>query len=138
MLTRKLGLGDAQDSDGDGLPDAWELVHGTNWKVPDAQADPDLDGLSNLQEYLAGTDPQDPQSGLKLRAELITPNAVTLQFLAISNRTYSLLYKDSLAAPNWSRLADIPARNTNWVDSLADPIGSVSNRFYRITTPALP
>src|SRR5438105_242749 len=69
-------LGDDQDSDGDGLPDWWEMAHGTNWKVPDADADPDHDGFTNLQEFTAGTDPQDPQSRLKLDVSIVTPGAV--------------------------------------------------------------
>ncbi|MEI7850862.1 MAG: right-handed parallel beta-helix repeat-containing protein, partial [Kiritimatiellales bacterium] len=46
------------DSDGDGLPDTWENAHGLNPLVNDAALDPDLDGLTNLQEYTLGTNPQ--------------------------------------------------------------------------------
>jgi len=37
------------DSDGDGLPDAWEIANGLNPNDPvDALKDPDSDGLTNL------------------------------------------------------------------------------------------
>jgi hypothetical protein len=48
----------ALDSDGDGMPDAWEIANGLNPYDPtDANLDPDGDGLTNLQEYLLGTNP---------------------------------------------------------------------------------
>lgn len=51
------------DTDGDGMPDAWEERYGLNPRDPtDAGLDKDNDGFSNLQEYLAGTDPTDPNS----------------------------------------------------------------------------
>jgi hypothetical protein len=46
------------DSDGDGLPNAWEIQFGLNPNdQADAFQDPDGDGLTNLQEYLLGTSP---------------------------------------------------------------------------------
>ena len=49
---------DILDSDGDGMPDWWEQLHGLDPADPaDAHYDADGDGLSNLAEYLAGTNP---------------------------------------------------------------------------------
>jgi hypothetical protein len=46
------------DTDGDGMPDIWEDANGLNRLSPaDASQDLDQDGLTNLQEYLAGTNP---------------------------------------------------------------------------------
>lgn len=46
------------DTDGDGMPDAWERAYGLNPdSVADAALDPDGDSLSNLAEYHAGTNP---------------------------------------------------------------------------------
>lgn len=45
------------DTDGDGMPDAWEMANGLDRFVNDASADPDADGLANLQEYQNSTNP---------------------------------------------------------------------------------
>lgn len=51
------------DADGDGLPDSWELAHFGNLSQT-ATGDPDGDGVSNLQEFLDGTDPTNALSVL--------------------------------------------------------------------------
>ncbi|CAN5401038.1 pectate lyase [soil metagenome] len=43
----------AVDTDGDGMPDAWETVHGHNPNMADGAADRDGDGWTNLEDYLA-------------------------------------------------------------------------------------
>ncbi len=45
------------DDDQDGMSDSWESFYGLNTSVNDAAGDFDADGISNLQEYLDGTDP---------------------------------------------------------------------------------
>lgn len=46
------------DGDKDGMPDAYEVLHPClDPKVADANADPDKDGYTNIQEYQKGTDP---------------------------------------------------------------------------------
>jgi len=51
-----LQLASIVDTDGDGIPDWYEIEHGLNVTVNDASADADLDTLTNLQEYQLGTD----------------------------------------------------------------------------------
>ena len=52
----------AQDNDGDGLPDWWEAQNGLDLESDDADADPDGDQLTNVQEYGYGTNPQSADS----------------------------------------------------------------------------
>ena len=55
--------GSAEDTDGDGMPDAWEVTYGLNpYNPADAPGDPDSDGLSNSAEFLAGTIPTNPDT----------------------------------------------------------------------------
>ncbi len=45
------------DWDADGMPDDWEITHGLNPWINDADLDYDGDGLSNLEEYEYDLDP---------------------------------------------------------------------------------
>ncbi len=54
----KPGNGGGDDSDGDGMPDWWEEIYGTDPYTHDAYEDPDGDKLDNLYEYWNGTHPQ--------------------------------------------------------------------------------
>ena len=123
------------DFDGDGMPDAWETAHGLNPSDPtDAAQDPDHDGLTNLQEYLAGTDPHDGSSSLRMSITAIAP--VVLQFSAQLDRSYTIEYKNSLSALVWTKLLDIPAGVARPIQ-VSDPT-VVSARFYRVRTPQAP
>ncbi len=50
------------DTDDDGIPDDYEDANGLDKTMNDAAGDLDSDNLSNVDEYLAGTDPQDDDS----------------------------------------------------------------------------
>lgn len=97
-----------EDSDGDGLPDAWEraliAMMGTPSTLADIkpQDDPDHDGLSNLQEYVAGTYAFDPVDGFRLEIAGQMSGRPVLEFLAIRGRNYTLL--GSVDARTWTPL----------------------------------
>ncbi len=124
------------DTDGDQMPDDWELQFGLNPNNPaDAMQDLDGDGATNLQEFLAGTNPA--QFSSVLRITTIESAGVTnavLGFLAISNRSYMVEFKDTLAAPVWAPLTNVPAAVTNRLILWQTPVPVVS-RFYRLSTP---
>ncbi|MGA1869869.1 MAG: putative Ig domain-containing protein [bacterium] len=50
------------DTDSDGMPDGWEVQYGLEPLINDANDDLDKDFVSNLKEYLSGTEPNNPDS----------------------------------------------------------------------------
>jgi hypothetical protein len=125
------------DTDADGVPDFYEIQFGTNPLVPDADQDPDGDGMNNMEEYLAGTNPNSAQSTLKLAAVAPTPGSLSLQFLAVSNRSYSVLCRSTLTDQAWTILANFAAHPTNRSISIQQSLQGTT-RFYRLVTPSLP
>jgi hypothetical protein len=96
------------DSDHDGLPDDWETYY-FGGLGPDGTADADGDGQSNLAEYIAGTNPGDAVSVLRLTAEWsASAQAVTLSWPAAALRKYTVRYRDSLADAVWQELPSAP------------------------------
>jgi hypothetical protein len=128
------------DRDRDGMSDAWEQANHFSADDPnDATLDADGDGLTNLQEFTAGTNPRDKASTLAMEAAWAANGQFVLRFLAVAGKTYTVQYRDSLGGGEWLRLANLgPAANTSLL-SLGDPAAFQSaTRYYRVVTPALP
>lgn len=95
-----------EDLDGDGIPDAWErallAMLGSSKSIREVQPDDDSDGdgISNLNEYRAGTYPFDPSDGFELKVVQKTADRLSMEFLAIAGRRYAVRYSTDLAA--WS------------------------------------
>ncbi len=100
------------------------------------EADLDGDGMANLQEYLAGTDPSDAKSVLKLIATRGAGASVALSFKVVPGRSYTLEYLEP-GTNGWQRLNDFvagPGAKTTAMDDLT----SGNMRWYRVRTPKLP
>ena len=89
----------AGDLDGDGIPDWYELEHPLfldPLNPDDASEDYDGDGFSNLEEYLLGSDPADPNSpksmgGLRITALRLSGSTDEVEFTSATNNYYTLL-----------------------------------------------
>ena len=127
------------DSDGDGMPDAWETLHQLDPNSALCDDGPDFDsdgdGISNLGEYLTDTDPHDPTSALRLIATILPGNKVRLSWKAVPGRRYEIQYANGLeyvfqplAAAGLPRIAT--ATTEHFDDTL--PNGITRSRFYRL------
>ncbi len=90
-----------EDLDGDGLPDAWErsliaMLGLSGLHEINPNDDADADGLTNLQEYLAGTYAFDPADGFRLNIVGLESGQPLLEFLAIRGRTYVLYSSEDM------------------------------------------
>jgi hypothetical protein len=122
------------DTDGDKAPDLWETQFGFNPNLAsDGGLDSDGDGMTNADEYRAGTDPTDAESYLAVDT-LSVGSPATLSFYAISSRSYVIEFNDELDSGTWARLTVVPAPGTNGIQTIIDPTASPS-RFYRLRTP---
>jgi hypothetical protein len=95
------------DADHNGIDDTWEMLYfGHLLGVAGAAMDADGDGMSNYAEYLAGTDPTDPNSSLRILqvSNGLAANQMQLTFASVPCRAYDLQSAVSLAPPAWSNV----------------------------------
>ena len=127
------------DTDGDGLPDGWEVTHALS-PLRDSlsdgsEGDPDHDGHSNLDEWLANTHPRDPKSRLSLRAEIVEPGVIQIQWQGMPGVTYELQSSFSPQGPYASiQTPETPKNKTNRPYLLKLHLDAFQNgaRFFRI------
>ncbi len=86
------------DTDNDGMPNAWELLHGLNPSINDASLDSDDDGALNGDEHAAGTDPKSAASFLRVTTFDATGD-IDLEWSSIPGRSYAIEQSGDLA--NW-------------------------------------
>jgi pectate lyase len=90
-----------QDSDHDGIPDAWEIAHGLNPKNPNDAKKLNPDGYTNLEHYLNGSTAQAQAAGIAAMPPIIESSVQAAQpRLAeqVKDQSVRLLYRlESLA-----------------------------------------
>lgn len=121
------------DSNLDGLPDEWQVLFFSSVGSPSAgpDADPDGDGMNNLQECLAGTDPTNPVSLLAIAESGPSEGLFVLRWQSAAGRLYSIQLSSNLIAGFCATLAtDIPA--TPPVNAYTDTVHRSGALFYRV------
>jgi hypothetical protein len=129
------------DTDSDGMPDTWEDAHNLNrLSASDAGQDADNDQFTNVQEYIAGTNPRNASSRLAITTlvhDFASGGAsLKVQFQAMTGKTYTVQYRNSTAlSSRWQSLAAVPAGAERTVEIEDVNAAGRTDRYYRIVTP---
>ncbi|MDB6056460.1 MAG: phosphohydrolase [Verrucomicrobiales bacterium] len=124
------------DANTNGLPDYWE----TKFGVTNPAGDDDGDGLSNLGEYLANTNPTNAASGLKIvSATYDGSGQFVLQWQSSGNTRYRIQYSDDGMVTFKDIVRPIAAETDGGADgnlgtmTFTDSVSaSTGTRYYRI------
>lgn len=123
--------------DGDVLPDDWELTY-----FPDLTStsggpteDFDLDGATDLQEYLAGTDPTHAQSKLRSWIESDTSGQFNLKWTSVPGKTYQIQTSPDLETAWQPHLNPIEATTEITSQTLTTTSAAL---FLRVSTQPAP
>lgn len=124
------------DSVGDGIPDWWRAQYfgGTGMTTNSqscASCDADGDGLSNLDEYGADTNPRTNTSSLAVLRIVAGTNDVSLQWIGGSIAWQRLEYCSDLASNQWTGILT-NAPPTSATNSAVIGAPPATNAFYRI------
>lgn len=121
-------LNPSADADGDGMPDAWELLHGLNASINDAASDADGDGVPNKDEHAAGTDPLDAASALGI-ADLDAAGELTWR--SVPGRSYAVEESGDLSGwavvPGLETVLAVDAESSATLPATESPA-----RFFRV------
>jgi hypothetical protein len=127
------------DTDHDGLPDEWDLANGLDPLDPTGLngplGDPDGDGMTNWQEYQAGTDPQNSQDVLRFDHVSCSNLVCLLEFNTHTGRTYAIERLNAFGPINtWIAFTNfIPG--TGGPVTVSDP-QTTAGYFYRLKVTA--
>ena len=139
-ITGLLILDPDMDADGDGIPNNYELFSPVldQLNPNDAGEDPDGDGFTNLQEYLAGTDPTDSASAFRITAVAKESDNLRVTWMMGNGKTNALQVSAGDGSGNFvtNNFTDL-FTVTNTVGSVTNylDLGAATNtpaRYYRV------
>ncbi len=92
-----------RDRDVNGIDDEWEWQHFGGAGKASPGNDADDDGMTNGEEYLAGTDPNNPESILRVKM-VVETNAPRLVWPRAADRRYDVEWSPTLTGATFAPL----------------------------------
>jgi len=126
------------DDDNDDLPDQWELEHGLNPLDNSGDngkwGDKDKDGVSNYDEWRAGTDPNDDTDFLEITAIERSGGNADIRWRTVAGFDYRLQCASNLTdrPMAWQTVYGYVTAATNEAQHAEGIPVNVSNRVYRV------
>jgi hypothetical protein len=117
----------------DGLDDRFQRKWFPLFTVTNAApaADPDNDGFPNSSENVAGTNPTNAASILKIDSIKQDITGARVTWGSVPGKTYQLLFRSPVTNPSWTPVGTPALASTSTTNKL-DPNGTSTNRFYRV------
>ena len=128
--------GDDPDDNNDGIPDEWAWQHFGDTTAGDPVADDDDDDMSNMEEFIAGTNPNDESSQFIVGPISRVPggNEVSVSCEGLAGREYQLWSRSVLGeANNWEEEGGPVLCNTSGPLSLIATAEAGVVSFYCVT-----
>ena len=120
-----------EDTDQDGLLDAWEISY-FNSIDADPNADSDADGLSNLFEFRSGTHPLNAYSKFIFNSFVRGVTNNDLSWFGSDAQAYRILSKSDLTSPNWTVVDEAVSGSFGGVNYWSETHNGVPAKFYKI------
>ena len=136
-----LGFDDGSDAPAvtDGIPDTWWNEYNVPADERVAAADRDGDDVTNMQEYVLGSDPNDVSSGFPSLGVLSTGDTFRVSFPTVAGRRYTVMASSSLTGGLWTAVTNLAGGQSNPVtgDGTTQTVtetglGTTGARFYRV------
>ena len=119
-----------RDVDDDGLPDWWETEKFGSVGVQSATSNRDGDDLTDLEEFLAGTDPDSRDTFAANNITINEDGSTRVSWPAIENRFYRIMGSHDLKT--WKYLTDEISGVDGNMDALIQPSENMPERFFKI------